>query len=153
MIDGARIQIRPATAADLPAVRTCAEDAYHPYTARIGRKPAPMVAPFKALIASGHLHVATDEHGLLGYVVFYARPDAVHLESVAVAPHAHGRGIGKSLIAFCEDAARAQGAEKIALYTNAKMVENLAIYPHLGYREVARRREDGFDRVFFEKQL
>jgi hypothetical protein len=33
------------------------------------------------------------------------------------------------------------------------MTENLSIYPRLGYVEVARRSEDGFNRVFFEKQL
>ena len=39
------------------------------------------------------------------------------------------------------------------LYTNARMTENLSLYPHLGYVEVERREEDGFDRVFFEKGL
>jgi hypothetical protein len=33
------------------------------------------------------------------------------------------------------------------------MVENLALYPRLGYREDGRRVEDGFDRVFFSKRL
>jgi hypothetical protein len=37
------------------------------------------------------------------------------------------------------------------LYTNAAMSENLALYPRLGYREVDRRRDAGFDRVFFAK--
>jgi hypothetical protein len=33
------------------------------------------------------------------------------------------------------------------------MTENLAFYPALGYTEVDRRREHGFERVFFEKRL
>jgi hypothetical protein len=33
------------------------------------------------------------------------------------------------------------------------MVENLAYYPRLGYVEYDRRREDGFDRVYFRKRL
>jgi hypothetical protein len=33
------------------------------------------------------------------------------------------------------------------------MVENLAIYARLGYRETARRAEDGYRRVFMEKLL
>jgi len=41
----------------------------------------------------------------------------------------------------------------VHLYTNEKMTDNLSIYPRLGYVEVARRHEDGFDRVFFEKRL
>lgn len=33
------------------------------------------------------------------------------------------------------------------LYTNEKMTENLSIYPKLGYVEVGRRTENGFNRV------
>ncbi len=33
------------------------------------------------------------------------------------------------------------------------MHENLRFYPRLGYREVGRRLEDGFRRVYFSKQL
>jgi hypothetical protein len=39
------------------------------------------------------------------------------------------------------------------LYTNEVMTENQAIYAHLGYRETARRTEDGYHRVFMEKEL
>jgi hypothetical protein len=33
------------------------------------------------------------------------------------------------------------------------MTDNLSLYPHLGYAEVDRRTEDGFNRVYFEKDL
>jgi hypothetical protein len=33
------------------------------------------------------------------------------------------------------------------------MTENLAYYPSLGFRETDRREEDGYSRVFFEKQV
>jgi hypothetical protein len=33
------------------------------------------------------------------------------------------------------------------------MTENLLLYPSLGYHLIDRRREDGFDRVFFRKSL
>jgi hypothetical protein len=33
------------------------------------------------------------------------------------------------------------------------MVENLAFYPRLGYREDARRVEDGFRRVYYSKRI
>jgi hypothetical protein len=33
------------------------------------------------------------------------------------------------------------------------MTENLSFYPRLGYIEVARRAEHGFNRVFFEKSF
>jgi hypothetical protein len=33
------------------------------------------------------------------------------------------------------------------------MTENLAIYTHLGYAETGRRAEDGYRRIFMEKNL
>jgi hypothetical protein len=33
------------------------------------------------------------------------------------------------------------------------MTDNLGLYPRLGYEEFDRRREDGFDRVYFSKAL
>ncbi|WP_251363661.1 GNAT family N-acetyltransferase [Epibacterium ulvae] len=75
------------------------------------------------------------------------------LENIAVQPEAAGRGVGKALMACCEDAARRADLPAIKLYTNEKMVKNLKIYPHLGYHETGRRSEDGFNRVYFEKPL
>jgi ribosomal protein S18 acetylase RimI-like enzyme len=146
--------IRPAAASDEPAIRDCAERAYARYVAPMGRKPAPMVADFATAIAAGRVHVATDDRGALqGFIVFHAEGGHMFLENVAVLPRAAGRGIGKALIRFCETAARRCGLSGVHLYTNEKMTENLSIYLRLGYWEVARRTEDGFDRVYFEKTL
>ncbi len=146
--------IRPATAADEPAIRACAGAAYTRYIAAIGRKPAPMLADYAADIAAGHVHAATDAAGILqGFIVFFPEGGRMLLENVAVLPSAAGRGLGKALMAHCEAAARQAGLGAVELYTNEKMVENLAIYPRLGYVETGRRREDGFNRVFFRKSL
>lgn len=148
------ISIRAAEAKDLAAVKLCAEEAYQQYVAAIGRKPAPMIADFGSLIAAGRVYVAVDETAnLAGFIVFYAQGAHVLLENVAVRKNATGRGIGKRLIGFCEQEAARKGAVSVRLYTNEKMVENLRIYPHLGYLETGRRCEDGFDRVYFEKRL
>ena len=145
--------IRQARASDEPVIRDCAEQAYARYVPAIGRKPAPMVADFAAQIAAGEVYVATDDQGTFqGFIVFYAEEGHVLLENVAVLPRAAGRGVGKALIGFCEDAARQRGMN-VHLYTNEKMTENLSIYPRLGYVEVGRRSEDGFNRVYFEKIL
>jgi len=91
-----------------------------------------------------------DSGAFQGFIVFYAEDGHILLENVAVLPSAAGRGVGKALIGFCEDTARRRGMN-VHLYTNEKMVENLSIYPKLGYVEVGRRSEDGFNRVYFEK--
>lgn len=146
--------IRQATTRDEAQIRQCAEQAYARYVEPIGRKPAPMVADFAAQIAAKEVFVASDDHGRFqGFIVFRAEEGHVLLENVAVLPRASGRGVGKALIQFCEDAARKQGLGSVRLYTNEKMTENLSIYPRLGYAETGRHTEDGFDRVFFEKAI
>ncbi|MGD9477058.1 GNAT family N-acetyltransferase [Shinella sp. G-2] len=145
--------IRLARPDDEAEIRDCAEKAYARYVAAIGRKPAPMLADFAAEIAAGTVHVAVEGGTFLGFIIFLPDGDHMLLESVAVLPEAAGRGVGKALIAFCEAETLRRGLSAVHLYTNEKMAENLAIYPRLGYVEVARRAEDGFKRVFFEKRL
>ena len=146
--------IRQARESDEPEIRDCAEQAYARYVPLIGRKPAPMVADFAAQIAAGEVYVATDDQSTFqGFIVFYAEDGHVLLENVAVLPSAAGRGVGKALMQFCEDATRQRGLNAVHLYTNEKMIDNLSIYPKLGYIEVARRTENGFKRVYFEKSL
>ena len=139
---------------DLEAIKQCAELAYAPYVAAIGRKPAPMVADFAKLIFEKKVHIKKDgEQNLTGFIVFYPQSDVMHLENIAVMPFAHGMGIGRQLMRYCEEQAIALGFNAIELYTNEKMSANLAIYPKLGYLETDRRIEDGFHRVYFRKQL
>ena len=146
--------IRHAEISDLDAIRRCAEAAYAKYVARIGRKPAPMVADFAELIGQNSVLVEVDDaERVRGFVVSYPRNDRLHLENVAVDPACQGLGIGRRLIERVEQQALADGYGRIELYTNAKMHENLTLYPRLGYSEFDRRKEDGFDRVYFSKSL
>lgn len=113
-----------------------------------------MDADFAHLIASGFVYVAVESHAdLQGFIVFFREGDHVFLENVAVQPDATGTGIGRRLIAFCEQEAKRAGASSVKLYTNEKMTENLRFYPYLGYQEVERKTQSGFNRVFFEKTL
>lgn len=148
------ITIKAAEARDYAAIRSCAIAAYEGYIDAIGRAPAPMTANYAALIANGDIHVAQDEkEKVIGFIVFMMDGDKMLLENIAVRPDAAGKGIGKALIFFCEETARQAGASTVSLYTNEKMTGNLLLYPHLGYHETGRRKEDGFCRVFFEKHL
>ena len=145
--------IRKAAKSDLPEIETCAAAAYAMYVDRIGREPAPMVADFASAIEKEQLYVTLENEQLAGFVVFYPQRDHVHLENVAVSPEFQKRGIGSGLIEFVEQQARAAGYCRLELYTNAKMTENLELYPRLGYQQFDRRIENGFDRVYFCKTL
>jgi PPOX class probable F420-dependent enzyme len=145
--------VRAATAADVTALRELATSAYQRYVRRIGRKPAPMEADYQAAVGRGEVWVATCDAQLVGLIVLIEKAGYLLLENVAVAPAAQGNGIGSKLLALAEDQAATLGLAQIRLYTNAAMTQNLAFYPRHGYRETHRGWQDGFERVFFTKQL
>ena len=98
-------------------------------------------------------HSRKAETQVAGFIVFYPHDDHVHIENVAVYPKFQGIGHGTKLIEFAERQAKSLGFSKVELYTNEKMTENIAYYPSLGYNEIGRWGEGGFNRVFFRKGL
>ncbi|MFF9096403.1 GNAT family N-acetyltransferase [Streptomyces sp. NPDC014776] len=143
--------IRPAVAADVPAVKAVTDAAYHPYIERIGVVPQPMEADHAAEVAAGKVFVTGDP--VLGLVVVEAFADHLFLDSIAVHPDAHGTGAGRRLLHFVDAHARALGLPEIRLYTNAMMWENQRIYPRYGYEVVERRVDGPYDRVHYRKRL
>ena len=151
MTDGATLRL--ATADDVLAITACAEAAYRKYVARIGKKPAPMMADFAEHVAAGEVHVLTIGKRLDAYIVMMERAGHLFVDNVAVDPRRQQGGLGTRLMAFAEAVARERGLPKISLYTNVKMNENFAFCRHLGFTETGRRRELGFDRVYMMKPL
>ncbi|MFE2042797.1 GNAT family N-acetyltransferase [Streptomyces sp. NPDC059477] len=145
------VRIRPATAADLPAVKGVTDAAYRHYIARIGVVPQPMEADHAAEVAAGRVFVTGEP--VTGLVVIEAHADHLFLDSIAVHPDAHGRGVGRRLLEFVDARARALGLPEVRLYTNALMWENQEIYPKFGYEVVERRVDGPYDRVHYRKRL
>ncbi|MEL6966517.1 MAG: GNAT family N-acetyltransferase, partial [Pseudomonadota bacterium] len=88
-----------------------------------------------------------------GYAVTILTPNTLFIDNIALLDAFRGRGIARMLFEALTVRARSHGCVALELYTNAKMTENLALYPRLGFRETDRRVENGFDRVFFQKDV
>lgn len=144
-------EIRPATTADVPAVKSVTDAAYHHYIERIGVVPQPMEADHAANVAAGKVFVTGEP--VIGLVVIEEYEDHLYLDNIAVHPDAHGRGVGGRLLRFVEARARALRLPEVRLHTNVMMWENQKIYPKFGY-EVMERRSDGpYDRIQYRKRL
>ncbi|MFC0387722.1 GNAT family N-acetyltransferase [Muricoccus vinaceus] len=144
---------RPATPNDLHAVEEIVRHAYSPYVSRIGREPGPMLDDYAALIAAGRLHVVERNGTVQGLVVLIPQHGAMLLDNVAVAPAAQGTGLGRTLLRYAERATRDAGYDRIELYTNEAMTENIALYARTGYSETRRVEEKGLKRVYMVKIL
>jgi GNAT superfamily N-acetyltransferase len=104
-------------------------------------------------VAQGHVSVAVEADEIVGLIILIKAVDHLLVENVAVEPERQGQGIGRALLAFAESVAADAGLTMLRLYTHAAMTENRAFYPRLGYTEVDRRTDNGFERVFFSKRL
>ncbi len=142
--------VRLAHDNDVPPLSDLVERAYSPYIDRIGRRPSPMDDDYAEKVREGRVFVA-DDGAVIGLIVLIAAPHHLLIENVAVDPNRQGTGIGRALMTYAETYACEHGLRELQLYTNATMTENLTLYPRLGYIEIDRRTEDGFQRVFFSK--
>jgi ribosomal protein S18 acetylase RimI-like enzyme len=147
------VQIRQARADDVAAIAELVEAAYFPYLERIGRAPAPVGADYPRLVAAGDVWIGSSGGRVVGVLVIRPVGETLELENVAVEPAHQRHGCGRELIAFAERHAQELGLESVSLYTNEAMVENLRLYPRLGFVETGRRVEDGHRRVYFRKTL
>lgn len=134
------LAIRPATAADLPAVlalyaqpemddgkvlalpeaeRLLARFAAYPdYTLYVAEEHGRVVGTFALLVMDNLGHLGT--------------PSAI-VEDVVVAPEHHGAGIGQAMMRAALDIARAKGCYKLMLSSNMKRARAHAFYERLGF--------------------
>lgn len=138
---------------DAGALRALVRAAYAKYVPRLGREPAPMLDDYAARIAAGQAWILEEDGQALGALILEDEAEALLLYNIAVAPEAQGKGVGKRLLAFTEAEARRRGYALLRLYTNELMVENVAMYPRLGFTETHRDAEAGHRRVYFEKRV
>jgi predicted N-acetyltransferase YhbS len=147
------LSTRPAAAPDVAEIEAIVAAAFGIYRSRMDCDPAPMTADYPALVAAGQVWVALEDDQIVGLIVLAPAADHLYLDTVAVRPGSQGSGVGRRLLALAESEAARRGLPAVVLCTNAVMTENLAYYPRRGYRLTHRRRQDGFSRVFFRKDL
>jgi ribosomal protein S18 acetylase RimI-like enzyme len=145
--------VRPAKDEDVVAVGKLVRASFSKYVERMGKRPAPMLEDYAALIRAGEVWVLAEGKEVLGVLVMRPAEDHLFVDNVAVAPRHQGRGLGRELVAFAEKRAERAGLPEIRLYTNEKMWENLAFYEKLGFEETERRLDGGYRRVFMRKRL
>ncbi|MCX6069286.1 MAG: GNAT family N-acetyltransferase [Chloroflexi bacterium] len=73
--------------------------------------------------------------------------------SVAVRPEVQRCGLGRRLLAWAESEASRAGCDRIRLYTNALMEDNLRLYSSLEYEETGREPYVASTLVHMAKQV
>ena len=147
------MDIEAAKPEDADNVRACVRSAYRHYVERMDKEPGPMLDDYTARIRDDHVWGVRQDGGIAGVLVIIATPDRCLLDNVAVDPALSGTGIGKQLVRFAENWARANGYREIVLYTHELMTENLGMYQAWGYEVFDRLTEKGYDRIYMRKSV
>ena len=146
------IRIRRARASDLDALADLEAGAF--VADRMSRRS------IRTLIRSPSARLLVAEHGaeIVGTVVVLTRrgTSVARLYSLAVASGAARRGVGSSLLAAAEAAARTSGALLVRLEVRADNPAAIRFYEERGYRLSASREnyyEDGMTALVYSRDL
>lgn len=149
------LTLRRAAPKDVPAIQLIVIAAYTKYIERIGKPPAPMTTDYEEVLRTHDVFVLEDHdtEAIVGSIVLGIDSDSIKINNLVVDTAAQGRGYGRVLMNYAEDFAQAQERPALTLFTNIKMYENLGLYAKMGFLETDRRTEDGYERVYFRKDL
>ncbi|PKY04665.1 acyl-CoA N-acyltransferase [Aspergillus campestris IBT 28561] len=140
---------------DIPFIEAMVCAAYTKYIPRIGKPPGPMTADYHQLLETQEVWVLRLGNTILGSIVLNSAPDhnALSINNLVVDPAAQGKGYGRVLMAQAEAVARERGCTALKLFTNVHMFENVGMYTRMGFTELERRLDGGYERVFFQREL
>lgn len=140
--------ILTAAPADAPALAALINQAYRGPATAPGWTTEAHLLDGPRISATHVLHLATparDSHaallkyadadrGILGCVYLEPKGKYLYLSTLAVAPEAQGRGVGRQLLAAAEAYARQHGCTRIKISVLAARPELLAWYERHGYQ-------------------
>ena len=140
---------RRATPDDQALVCEITNAAYEGYVAEFGGPPLPMLEDYAPHIAAGGVWLVANDGAVAGLAVFETAADHLMIFSLAVLPDAQRAGIGRFMLQFAEDQARAAGLPEVRLYTNSLMHRNIRVYEQAGFIHRGRRPNDRHPGWFF----
>lgn len=94
--------------------------------------------PHRTFVApGGQVYVALRGTKVVGTAALIRYPDDVfELSKMAVAPETRGQGVGRALLAYTIEQARARGARFVFLGSSTKLTSAVRLYESFGFRHV-----------------
>ncbi|NKX43452.1 GNAT family N-acetyltransferase [Roseicyclus persicicus] len=155
--------IRAAVAADADAIAAIWNRVIRDTTQTFTTEEKDAAALARQMATQPYL-VAGEQGAVTGFVTYFqfrGGPGYAYTveHSVHIAVGARGRGLGRALMAACEDHARGRGMHSIIAGVAGENAGGAAFHAALGYRQIARLPEVGWkfgrwhDLVLMQKML
>jgi len=129
--------VRAAVKAEAEAIAALLRQAFlefEPlYTPEGFAATTPTAEQIRARWAEGPVWVALDGVRIVGTVAAVPTGRGLHMRSMAVAPSARGRGVGRALLEQVEELARARGFERVFLSTTPFLHDAIRLYQGAGF--------------------
>jgi ribosomal-protein-alanine N-acetyltransferase len=93
-----------------------------------------------SLTAGYEMSVLKEQNVMVGYLVWMAVVDEVHLLNIALSPARQGRGLGLWMMRYFITQARARGFSKILLEVRPSNHGAIRLYRFLGFQKIGQRK-------------
>jgi putative acetyltransferase len=91
----------------------------------------------KIIDVGGHVYVAANGGSVVGTAALLKYGDGIYeLSKMAVSPETRGQGVGRKLLNYVIEQARALGAHTVFLGSSKKLENAVHLYESLGFRHV-----------------
>ena len=141
--------LRQAVIGDAGGLRNCMIAAYSGYQERMqGNLLPPLGVDYAKEISNYPVWVAERDGDIVAGLIMTFK-DVAMISNIAVHPQMQGSGLGRRLLDFAEQQAKARGFTRMRLATHALLTENVSLYQHLGW-ELADRDSE---RITMEKSI
>ncbi|MEI2717651.1 MAG: ribosomal protein S18-alanine N-acetyltransferase [Candidatus Nanopelagicales bacterium] len=138
------MNLRPARAGDLPAIMAIEVDVFPDSAWTVDQMRDELSRDTRWYT------VAEDSDALIGYLGLYVVEPDCDLQTIAVSPNAHGRGVGTALLGAAVAHAWSVGCSRMFLEVRADNDAALRLYERTGFVRLGRRSRyypDGADAV------
>lgn len=140
-MDAPQVLIQPMSVQDIPIIEALEEACFpEPWSGEIYRHELahnPLSAYWVVRPAPCHAQPAPP---ILAYGGYWLTPPEAHIVTIATHPDCRRQGLGRMLMAWMIERARAGGATEITLEVRASNEAAQALYAHMGFIPVGRRK-------------
>ena len=147
------MRIRRANVSDFSEIIACEQLAFDRPVDAAGAGAVGRSKLLASHLRTGEIHVIGVARMILGYISFAPGHDHLFVDTLAVVPSHHRKGLGSVLLNHAEATASEMGLGSVKLFTDGRISRNMKFYRHRGYRETGRCEDIDFSRVYYSKAV